>query len=128
MTRRLSSYFAGKFFKAADFPQPKLLVIESVDEEEVGPDREEKLVVWFVDEPRGLVLNRINGETIAAIAGTEDLDLWPGTRVVCYSSDVSFGGRTVPGIRVRPQKNSEGTKRRPSADWGTAEGSGDIPF
>ena len=48
-----------EYFKAADLTQEKKLRIKDVTEEDgIGADKEKKLVVWFTNDERGLVLNR----------------------------------------------------------------------
>ena len=100
MVRRLSSFFSGEFFKAADFPEPKRLTISKVEEVEVGREKERRLVVRFRGEAQSLVLNKVNGESIAELAETDDLDQWPGTAIVLYPSKTDFAGRRVDCIRV----------------------------
>jgi hypothetical protein len=114
MVRKLGSFFSGKFFKASDFPAPRLLTIEAVAEEEVGHGRERKLVVRFKGESQSLVLNRTNGDTITEIARTDDLDSWSGTRVVLYATTTDFSGRRVDCIRVREPKDSAATGKPPT--------------
>src|SRR5262249_44741734 len=70
-----SNYDQSRFLKAQDLSAEKKFRIKSVTEEEVGvgKDKERKLVVWFTNDARGLVLNRVNNRTIPlampAIAG-----------------------------------------------------------
>ena len=56
-----SNYDQSRFLKAADLSSEKKFRIKSVTEEEVGigKDKERKLVVWFTNDARGLVLNRV---------------------------------------------------------------------
>ena len=61
-----SNYDQSKFLKAADLQAEKKFRIKAVTEEEVGvgKEKERKLVVWFTNDARGLVLNRVNNRTI----------------------------------------------------------------
>jgi hypothetical protein len=61
-----SAYDQTRFLKSEDLPAEKKFRIKSVTEEEVGigKDKERKLVVWFTNDSRGLVLNRVNNRTI----------------------------------------------------------------
>ena len=96
--------FPSKYLKADDFKGPRPMQIESVDIEDVGAgqQKEEKLVVSFVEVLKGLVLNRINAETIAEIASTEDYGQWAGVTVELYPTKTEFQGKRVPFIRVQP--------------------------
>ena len=55
-----------RFLKAADLQAEKKFRIKRVTEETVGvdKDKEQKLVVWFTNDKRGLVLNRLNNRII----------------------------------------------------------------
>ena len=62
-----SDFDKSRFFKADDFPEKeKRMKIKGVTEEFVGLDKERKLVVWFMNDERGLVLNRVNNRTLRA--------------------------------------------------------------
>lgn len=69
-----------------------------------GPNSngEPKGVVYFAEHPKGMILNRVNGNRIVAIYG-EDTDGWIGGRVTLYPSETDFQGDTVPCIRVRKE-------------------------
>src|SRR5262249_42890135 len=66
-----STYDQSRFFRAEDLTQDKVLRIKSVTEESIGqgPDQQKKLVVWFTNHPKGLVLNRTNNRTIRGAYG-----------------------------------------------------------
>jgi hypothetical protein len=66
-----SNYDQSRFLKAEDFTTEKKLKIKAVTEEEIGigKDKEKKLVVWFTNDPRGLVLNRVNNRTLRGVFG-----------------------------------------------------------
>jgi hypothetical protein len=51
-----SDFDKSKYFKAADLETEKKLRIKSATEEQVGERKEQKLVVWFTNDERGLVL------------------------------------------------------------------------
>jgi len=66
-----SAYDQSRFLKAQDLTAEKKFRIKSVTEEEIGigKDKERKLVVWFTNDDRGLVLNRVNNRTIRGAFG-----------------------------------------------------------
>ena len=69
--------------------------------EEVRSDsgqQERKLVAHFVGKDKAMILNRTNAEAIAQVAGTDDIDAWPGVRVILFvDHNVQFQGRKVSG-------------------------------
>jgi len=96
--------FPSKYLKAADLDAPKLLTMEKVTEEPM-PDGETKPVLYFREEKKGLVLNKTNTRTIAALLKTDESEQWVGHKIVVYSAMVqSLHGEMVEGIRVRPPK------------------------
>jgi len=96
---KLSQAFPSKYLKADDLNGNRVTVqINTVEMETLGD--ESKPVCYFVNKAKGMVLNRINAQTIAAIAGSDDTDDWHGTSVRLYSTPVLFQGKMVPSIRV----------------------------
>ena len=106
-----STYDQSKYFKAADVPSEKKLRIKDVTEEYIGEgkDKERKLVVWFTNDKRGLVLNRTNNRTLRGAFG-DACDGWKGKIVVVFPTQDDFRGRMVPVLRVRipPPKEANG--------------------
>lgn len=72
--------------------------IASVAFERIGND--EKLVVYFEDKQKGLVLNKTNAVMIAEIVGSDDTDAWQGVAIVIYPTKTDFQGKRVDAIRV----------------------------
>jgi len=97
-----SSYDQSKYFKAQDITAEKKLKIKAVTEEEigVGKDKEKKLVVWFTNDPRGLVLNRVNNRTLRGALG-DPVSGWIGKIIIAFPTQDEFRGRMVPVIRLR---------------------------
>jgi hypothetical protein len=100
MSIKASAYDQGKYFKAADLPAEKKLKIKNVSEEVVGEAREKKLVVWFANDTRGLVLNRVNNRTLRSAFGDE-CDNWTGRAIALYPTVDNFRGQQVGVVRVR---------------------------
>jgi hypothetical protein len=98
----------SRFLKKEDCQPPVLFTIKSVGEENVakeGAPEEQRWCVHFVETEKPMVLNATNGQIIAAFTGKENMDDWPGTKVVLYHDPtVSFGGKLIGGIRVRAPK------------------------
>lgn len=140
---RVGAAFPSKYLKVADLNgKPVTATIKNVEIEDVGDD--EKPVVYFREGggKKGLVLNRVNAETITEVCGTDEMDDWPGHRIVLYPDKTSFQGKRVDCIRVReaakaasakqsrrqpepaPADTSDDDDREPMLDGDD----GDIPF
>jgi hypothetical protein len=104
-----SAFDQSRYFKAADVEAPKKLRIKDVTEEEMPKDKKKKLVVWFDNDPHGLVLNKTNNRILRAAFG-DDCAGWKGKIIVVYPTTGEFQGRLVPALRVRipPPKEGKG--------------------
>jgi hypothetical protein len=98
----ISNFQNSKYMKAADLHGEDLTVkIRQLLQEQVGREREEKPVLYFVGKQKGMVLNMTNMNTIARILGSEDTDDWINQSITLTTELVTFDGRTAPAIRVR---------------------------
>src|SRR5580765_7183046 len=95
-----SDFDQSKYLKAADLPHEKKFRIKHVTEEQIGPDKERKLVVWFTNDQHGLVLNRTNNRAIRGAYG-DNTDDWVGKIVVIFTTMADFRGKMTPALRVR---------------------------
>src|SRR5262245_3548122 len=97
-----SNFDQSKFFKTADVPTDKKLRIKDVTVEEVGAgkDKEEKLVVWFTNDPHGLVLNKTNNRILRGAFG-DNCAGWVKKIIVLFPTTDDFRRRMVPVLRVR---------------------------
>jgi hypothetical protein len=97
-----SKYDQSRFLKAANLAAEKKFKIKAVTEEEVGigKDKETKLVVWFTNDSRGLVLNRTNIRTLLGPFG-DDTAGWVGKVIVVFPTMADFRGQMKPALRVR---------------------------
>ena len=114
-----SKYDQSRFFRAEDLTQDKVLRIKSVTEESIGqgPDQQKKLVVWFTNHPKGLVLNRTNNRTIRAAYG-DDVAGWKDKLMVVFPTQAEFRGRLVGALRVRipPPKQAKTVAAAPAQE------------
>jgi hypothetical protein len=103
-----SNYDQSRFLKAADLEREKKFRIKSVTEELVG--EEEKLVIWFTNDKRGLVLNKTNNRTIRGAFGNP-VDDWVGKIIIIYPTMVDMRGKMTAALRVRipPPKEAGAT-------------------
>ena len=101
---RVSDIYKSSYLRAADVEEPLTVTIKSASLEELGEDKDEKIVVTFKELDRGLVLNRTNADYISMICESDDTEDWPGTRLGLFVQPVSFKGKLVDSIRVtKPQ-------------------------
>ena len=96
----------GKYLRAVDCDPPILVTMSAVTQEEVGQDREHKYALWFSEVEMGLILNKINGDTISQIVGTDDSDSWNGHQIVLFKTQTDYAGKRVDCIRVRAPKKA----------------------
>jgi hypothetical protein len=102
MTLLASEYDKSRFLKSDDLDHEKKFRIKGVTEEEFEQDRrkEKKLVVWFTNDERGLVLNKVNNRTIRGAYG-DDTANWSAKIIVVFPSMAEFRGKMGPALRVR---------------------------
>jgi hypothetical protein len=99
---KISKAFPSDFLKSSDFDSPVTFKIQRIEfGVKVGDD--EKPVVYFSGEEKGLALNRTNSKIISKLYG-EETDEWIGKEIVLYPTEVEFKGDMVEAIRVRAPK------------------------
>jgi hypothetical protein len=94
--------FPSRYIKAADIGNREVKVtISETRMEELGEEREQKLVVYFKGNDKGLVCNVTNFDRLALICKSNDTDDWPGQTIVLHTELVTFRGQTSPSLRVK---------------------------
>lgn len=63
-----------------------------------------------------MVLNLVNSESIAEIAGTDDYEQWPSVRVQLYATKTEFQGKRVPCIRIEAPPTARKAAPAPIAE------------
>jgi hypothetical protein len=123
-----------RFIQKSDVGKGLLLTIKEVDEETFqnnGRD-EDKYVLHFQEDNKPWIPNVGSLEEIKSIAGTGDVDRWPGTVIVLYvNPEVEMGGKRVGGIRCRPPKPGYSQQQQidePNETIQQTEQEDDIPF
>ena len=113
---KVSEAFPSKWIASADLNDRNIkLTIARVEIEKVGDDT--KPVLYFQKAQKGLVLNKVNSQAIAAIYGDE-MDDWPGSEVVLFPIMTEYQGKTVPAVRVRgplPKDNPKQQFTKPTS-------------
>jgi hypothetical protein len=130
----ISDEFPSKYLKAEDLKGKNVTVtIEQVNKEKVGPMKESKPVISFVNTLKKMVLNKTNAATIAKLYG-EETGEWMGKRIILYPKETEFQGEMVLAVRVRletptcPQKPSSDDKGRLHDNPLPEVEGDDIPF
>jgi hypothetical protein len=75
----------------------RVATVESMDP---GKGASDKLIVYFAEASKGWIVNSTNGKCLAAMWG-DDVRGWIGKRVTLIVEPVRFGGKTLPGIRIK---------------------------
>lgn len=96
--------FPSKYVKAEDLAGRRTVTVKAVAFEDVGSGANagRKLVAYFYEAAKGLVLNKINCDSLAKIAGTDDYERWSGTRAELFPTTTEFNGKRVACIRIDP--------------------------
>jgi hypothetical protein len=106
-----SAFDQSKYLRADELKQENTLRIKTVTGETVNDrtGQTKKLVVWFTNIEKGLVLNKTNNRTIRAAYG-DDTAGWAGKLIVLFPTQAELNGRLVPALRVRiaPPKRASG--------------------
>ena len=97
----VSEAFPSNYLKAADLNNRTVKVkIDKVVFEEIGMNKDKKPIIYFNKVKKGLVLNKTNAETIAAIH-EQHFEGWTGKEIELFSQMVPFQGQNVAAIRCR---------------------------
>ena len=126
----------SKFLRKEDFDEDRVLTIKGCKLEDMpGDSGDQKWVLYFREEPKGMALNITTIRVLESAYGP-DSDHWIGNKVMVYvDPNVSFGGRVVGGLRLRtPKKKAAPPPPPPPAqaeDFSRDDGApfdDDIPF
>ena len=105
-----SSFDQSRFLKADDIKGEKKFRIKDVTVETVGDgaDKTQKLIAWFTNDKRGLVINKTNNRVLRGAFG-DDTTGWQSKIIVVFVMMVTMRGQLVPGLRVRipPPKQAQ---------------------
>jgi hypothetical protein len=127
---KVSDMIQSKFLRKEDFEEDRVMTIKNVKLEDMpGDDGQQKWVLYFREEAKGMALNVTTIRVLEQAFG-DDSDHWIGNKVKVYvDPNVSFGGRVVGGLRLRTPK--QGPKAPPPPQEKPAtdnEFDDDIPF
>lgn len=91
----------SKYLAQEDFDVNGTVVTIVNHKSEEMNDGVRKEVIYLDDYEKGMVLNQTNGNALIALFGS-NTDNWENQQVVVYvDPTVSYGGKTVGGLRIR---------------------------
>ena len=119
MSRNFDKYRNSKYIQQSDVensPHKSLLVtIKAVTEENMASDSQAermKYVIHFEENYKPWAPGAETLAVIKQIAGTGNVDDWPGTKLVMIiDPNVSYQGKITGGIRCRKPKNQPETQQ-----------------
>jgi hypothetical protein len=119
---RVSEMIVSKFLRKEDFDEDRVMTIKGVKLEDMpGDDGQQKWVVYFREEAKGMALNVTTIRVLEKAFG-DNSDDWVGKKVMVYvDPNVSFGGRVVGGLRLRPPSRLNPTAAAQQAAQGTPQ-------
>jgi len=126
---KTSEMIVSKFLRKEDFDDDQVCTIKTVKLEEVAQG-ETKWIIYFNQHSKGMVLNITSIRVLEGAFG-DDSDDWTGKKVMVYvDPNVSFQGRVVGGLRLRPPKKqpAPAAEPKPAPMEVDDEFSDDIPF
>ena len=103
---KVSEMIVSKYLAKADFDEDQVCTIKGLRQEELEGDGENKSkwILYFREHAKGMVLNITSIRVLESAYGSES-DVWIGKKVSVYvDPNVSFGGKVVGGLRLRPLK------------------------
>lgn len=109
---KTSSFHQSKYLKRKDLDGPKVVIISEVTSETFKNSSDPKPLVYFKGMRKPLILNRTNTDAIEDIAGTDEMNDWPGVKVEIFPSTVEVNGEAKDCIRVRAPDQAELPTRR----------------
>ena len=107
----ISAFKQSKYMTKANCERPILCTVESVTLENVAPDGqapENKAVIHWEEDVKGLVQGSQGLALIAKALGSEDTDDWVSKRLTVFVDPaIAYGGKLVGGIRCRAPKSAK---------------------
>ena len=102
--KTVNDFYPSPWLKAADLPGDKVTwQIIDVNEEPIGEKMEDKLVLYFNESEKSLILNKTNATSMSDLFGPGPNE-WIGRWVKLYIEPVRFMGKTSMAIRIWPEK------------------------
>lgn len=127
---KVKDMIESKYLRKEDFDEDMICTIKGLKLEDLGKDekKEERWIIYFREQQKGMVLNVTSIRVLESAFGDES-DVWVGKKVTVYvDPNVSFQGRVVGGLRLRPMKPEKAAPTRSTQEAAVPELDDDIPF
>jgi len=95
-------FLGGNYLRKEDVSGPVNVTIEDVRSVAVANADRKKLVVWFREIAKPLILNMTNTRKMVDIFHSTDTATWRGQITLYVEASVHYGGKVVGGIRIQP--------------------------
>jgi len=95
-------FLGGNYLRKEDVSGPTTATIEDVRSVAVSNADRKKLVVWFREIAKPLILNKTNTRKMVDIFRSTDTSTWRGQITLYVEASVQYGGILVGGIRIQP--------------------------
>ena len=111
LTGDYRKYLDKSYLGAWDIPDDGdlILTIDRAVRDEVQNERgkEKKLILYFVEDYKPMIMNKVNPENISKALGSTKLEDWEGKRIAIYSEKVNAFGGVKDALRIRPYPPKE---------------------
>ena len=111
LTGDYRKYLNKNFLGAWDVPEDGdlILTIDHAERNEVQNERgkETKTVLYFKEDYKPMILNKVNPDSISKALGSTHIEDWEGKRIAIFSEKVNAFGGVKDALRVRPYPPKE---------------------
>jgi hypothetical protein len=126
----------SKYIQKHEVDPAVIVTIRKFAMEDIDNDggTEQKLVCYFKEFEKGLVVNRTNSQLLQLATNAKNAGDAVGKEIILYNDpSISFGGKVTGGIRIRkvdapPVRKAPPPTNRPLANDPMADLDSDIPF
>ena len=114
--KNVKDHCKNSFLKGDDVSEDSVIYkIADVNEESMHGEFEQKLVLYFAERERGLVLNKTNTKRLVTLFG-DDGNAWIGKRVRLLTEYVDYPvGTTTRVLRIDPKPVPQEETSQPEA-------------
>lgn len=95
-------FLGGNYLRKEDVTGPVTVTIEDVRSVAIPNADRKKLVVWFRETTKPLILNMTNTRKMVDIFHNTNTATWRGRITLYVEASVHYGGKLVGGIRLQP--------------------------
>lgn len=120
---KVNDLYSSVYLKAGDIPETGMIVTIAETRMETlgqGKDAEEKPVLYFEEQQKGMVMNKTNSKAIVKVLGFDDTDDWVGHKIRLVATEVPFKDDMVEAIRVSARPVGQQPQQQPSRPSGPA--------